>query len=308
MLAVLWLAALSWVAIAAASCAGIGDACQFDSDCNGGNLCIDDTCYASCSDERDCEPPYEFCQAHTRQASEVDETVKACVDEDFGQQNNTPENCEDSGDCCSDDAECVAHFGDDAAVCGSDGRCIIPVARPAHGVLIRDRSAVDPIQDPADGGLGADIAALYVRASGSDEPLGVGVTADYAPANSAGESADIFDGSAPSLDADGQCVAGIFDESTASLGGEGGYLLVTFEDADGQRLQLNRSWELVVIEWGANCGQPDDTDVFDVYFCSAQRPDSPDMPVSIDPRTHCERQLNTNRAAGHHVSSLDTDG
>jgi hypothetical protein len=301
-------AALSLAAIAAASCAGIGDACEFDSDCGGGNLCIERTCYAACSDEQDCEPPYEVCQAHTREVSEVEETVKACVGEDFGETNNDNNDCEGSGDCCTEDAQCVEQFGDSDAVCGIDSRCIIPVAPPAQGVLIRDRSVVDTSVEPSDGGLGADIAAIYLRAAGSEEPIGFGVTLDYAPVNSARGNAEIFDATAPVLDESGQCVAGAFAESTVSLGGEGGHLLVGFEGADGQRLQLNAGWEIVVIEWGANCGQDVDADVYDVFFCSSDRPESSDGSDDIDPDAHCERQLNTATVSGYQVLSSSTGG
>lgn len=309
------LALSSLVAIAAAACGSIGATCEFDSDCSGGSLCIEQTCYVACSDEQDCEPPYDICQAHTRQVSGVEETVKACVGENFGEQNGGTNQCEDSGDCCTDDAECIAQFGDDAAVCGIDNRCIIPVAPPAHGVLIRDRSVVDTSQEPQDGGFGADIAAIFVRHAGSQDPVGFGVTLDYAPANAAGSNADIFDGSAPSLDEGGQCVTGAFEESTVSLGGTGGTLLVAFEDADGRRLELNSSWEVVVIEWGANCGQSENVDTFDVYFCSREPSEASKEPSEasdasggIDPNAHCERQLNVDEVSGFQVLNIGTGG
>jgi hypothetical protein len=302
------LAMVSLSAIAAASCAGIGESCEFDSDCSGGNLCIEKTCYSACSDQQDCQPPYEMCQAHTRQTSAGEETVKACVSEDFGGQNNGNNNCADTGDCCTDDAQCVEHFQDDDAVCGIDGRCIIPVSPPAQAVLIRDRSQIDTAEDPPDGGLGADIAAVYVRASGSDEPVGFGVALEYAPANSARGDSAIFDGTAPSLDDSGQCVDTAFQESTASLGGQGGYLLVAFEDTDGTRFQLNTSLEIVVVEWGANCGQSEGADVYDVYFCSMEPLSSSNESAGIDPDAHCERQLNTQAASGYQVLGIGNGG
>ncbi|QDG53399.1 hypothetical protein FIV42_22430 [Persicimonas caeni] len=286
----------------AASCAGLGASCQFDSDCTGGNLCIQQTCYAACTAAEDCEPPYDICQPYARQNSGGDETVKICVGEDFEVENNDAgNNCEQSGDCCQTDAECAAlpDFGPNA-VCGADNRCITPVAHPEQGILIRDRTTVDTGEQPADGGLGADIAAVFVRPAATEEATGFGVLLDYSPVNGADGPADAHVGAAPLLDAQGQCVSGGFDETALPLGGEGGYALFGFDNADGDRLRLNNGWEAVVIEWGANCGAEAAADSYDVFFCTAQSEGA-----AIDPVTDCSKQLNPQPASGFAAISLD---
>ena len=303
------LTALSLAALVTVSCAGLGATCQFDSDCSGGNLCVQQTCYAACTAAADCETPYDICQPYTREDTNGGETVKICVTEDFDPANNDAgADCEGSGDCCTSDEECVEHFGDDNAVCGIDKRCIIPVSEPDHAVLIRDRSDVDASAEPEDGGLGSDVAAVFVRPAAGGEPLGYGVALDYAPVNDAGGPDSALDGSAPALGAAGQCVAASFEETALSLGGAGGYVLVGFEDADGQRLQLNNSMEVVVIEWGANCGASDEVDAFDVFFCSSQQAASSDAGgAQIDPGADCTQQLNAEPVSGYQTIAVQTD-
>lgn len=302
---ILSLAAISLAAGLAISCADIGSSCEFDSDCSGGNLCIQQTCYAACTSPEDCEVPYDICQPYARQNSGGEETVKVCVDENFEVGNNdTGGNCEETGDCCQTDAECAAlpDFGPNA-VCGADNRCITPVARPHQGVLIRDRTVVDTGAEPADGGLGADIAAIFVRPIGAEAPAGYGVSLDYAPIHDADGPVDAHDGSAPVLDAQGECVDASFEQAALPLGGEGGYALFGFEDSDGQRLRLNNGWEVVVIEWGANCGTAAEEDRYDVFLCTAQTEGAP-----LDPDADCEVLLNPEPASGFRALSLGTGG
>ncbi len=296
-------ATLGLVVSFASSCGGLGSSCQFDSDCTGGNLCIQQTCYAACTAAEDCaDPHYATCKAYSRQSTSGDETVKICVGEDFDAGNNdTGGDCEETGDCCTTDAECVDVMGDDKAVCGADNRCIIPVPQPRHAVLIRDRTAVDTSQDPADGGRGADIAAVFVRPADSRDATGFGTAIDYSPVNEASGPHDALDGSAPTLDATGRCVAQSFEETALPLGGDGGYLLVGFENADGQPLRLNNGLELVVIEWGANCGAAGDADTYDVFFCTSESENTP-----VDPDADCTRQLNAEPSSGYEVLSLSS--
>lgn len=300
---ILSLVAVSVTSGVAVSCAGIGSNCQFDSDCSGGNLCIRQTCYAACTSSEDCSPPYVTCQAYARQNTNGDETVKICVDADFEVGNNgIGEDCEQTGDCCQTDEECAAlpDFGSDA-VCGADNRCITPVARPKQGILIRDRTPVDTRVEPADGGLGADIAAVFVRPVGTEEPAGFGVALEYAPVNGADGALASHDGTAPTLSANGECVARSFNETALPLGGEGGYVLFGFENTDGRRLLLNNEWEVVVIEWGANCAAEASADAYDVFMCTAETD-----AIDLDEGTDCDTRLNTDPSTGFGVWSLDT--
>ena len=272
--------------VAASSCAGVGDDCQFDSDCGGANLCIEQTCHSSCTDVEDCEVPYDMCEPYTRERPDGEETVRVCVTDPFESPNNSPDGGACSGaDCCQSDADCVQAFDNERARCGIDQRCYIPVA---HGVLLSDRTEVDTAKDPEDGGLGADIAAVFVRSSAAGEPVGYGSTLDYSPANGVQGPASTFAGSAPQLDASGECVAGTFEDSAVALGGQGGHLLIEFVDADGKPLQLNDSWQVVVVEWGENCGSTADSqDIYDVSFCSGGARSG-----DIDPSSDCSRLLN----------------
>lgn len=115
--------------IFASGCGAVGDACLFDSDCSGGSLCVRDMCRATCSSEDDCSAPEHRCLAVTRERSAEEETVKICVDERFdADPNGSPRDCKASGDCCTQDAQCVELFEDERARCGHDARCLIPLS------------------------------------------------------------------------------------------------------------------------------------------------------------------------------------
>jgi hypothetical protein len=120
---------IGMMALAAAACGSVGDACLFDSDCGGGSLCIREVCHAACSVEADCEPPYDQCLAFTRGDAGDNETVRICVTENFDVPDEQPgEDCKATGDCCTSDQECVELYdGDERARCGRDGRCLIPL-------------------------------------------------------------------------------------------------------------------------------------------------------------------------------------
>jgi hypothetical protein len=296
--------ALAAVVFALSACgADVGDACEFDSDCRGGTLCIEQTCYATCSDDSDCEAPYDDCHSHRRRTAAGEETIRACVEPDFDapDDNGSPD-CDSTGDCCDADAECVEQFGDDAAVCGVDGRCMIPVAAPSYAVLIRDHTQVDTAELPEDGGLGADIAAAMVL-DRSGEPVGYAQTLQYSPANDADGPASALDGTAPALDADGRCVDGSFEDVAAPLGGQGGHLLVAFYDLAGRRIALNEGWQLVVIEWGDNCGASGD-DEYRPYLCVAEADASSDEEPAIDIARDCTQPLTDGPVSGYQITGL----
>lgn len=111
-----------------AACGAVGDACIFDSDCGGANLCVRETCYATCNSAADCDAPYDQCLVFTRRDAMRQETVRICVDESFERNNPPPSTqCKASGDCCASHAECAQLFGDARAQCASDNRCVIPL-------------------------------------------------------------------------------------------------------------------------------------------------------------------------------------
>lgn len=111
------------------ACGAVGDACLFDSDCSGGNLCVRDMCRAACSVEADCEPPENRCLAVTRERLAEKETVKVCVDERFDADvDGGNVDCKASGDCCTSDADCIELYDDSRARCGRDARCLIPLS------------------------------------------------------------------------------------------------------------------------------------------------------------------------------------
>lgn len=117
------------VMVTLGGCGDVGDACLFDSDCGGGNLCVREQCLAVCSVESDCEPPYDRCLAVTRERSADKETVKICVDEAFVTDDDNPTgDCKATGDCCTSDEECIELYDDSNAHCARDGRCLIPLS------------------------------------------------------------------------------------------------------------------------------------------------------------------------------------
>lgn len=294
---------LAAAALVLAACgAEVGDTCEFDSDCRGGTLCLEQTCYATCSDDNDCEAPYGDCHTHRRRTAAGEETIRACVEPGFDSPvDNGEYDCQSTGDCCASDAECVEQLGDADAVCGVDRRCVIPVAAPSYAVLLRDRTPVDATEPPADGGLGADIAAAFVR-DRSGEPVGYAQTLQYSPANGADGPVAVFDGSAPALNADGDCVDGRFEDVAVPLGGQDGYLLVAFYDLAERRLALNDGWELVVIEWGESC-DASAADVYQPFLCVAEADGSGDAPA-IDMDRDCAQALTDRPVSGYHITGL----
>ncbi|MFP4599470.1 MAG: hypothetical protein ACLFVJ_14520 [Persicimonas sp.] len=291
-----------------AACSSVGETCQFDSDCSGGNLCVQGTCYAPCSTGEDCESPYDNCHAHSRPASDGQQTVRVCVTDEFEEQQQANEDCESVGDCCESDAECAEAFDDDAYVCGLDDRCILPVVT-SHAVLIRDIS--DPNEPADDDGPGADIAAAFVSRSGAADPVGYASWLEYSPADGAEAPESVleaaFDGTAPDLRADNECVDAAFADHAVPLG-RGGELLLGFDDEDGAPLRLNTNWRLVVIEWGENCGVTEARERFEVWLCEAEHTASTEASDHmIDAHTDCNRRLTPDGAAGYAIIPLDAE-
>lgn len=301
------LAALLCVAAAALpACSDAGHPCQVDSDCESGSACFEQTCYTRCDGDDECAEG--DCEAHTRQAESARETVRICVDEDFDADRGASARCGEPGECCDDDAECAEELNDDNAVCGDHDRCYIPV-EPAHGLLITDRTDRDDedgSDDSDESGPGAEIAYVYVRRPEDDEPVGYGVRLDYAPVDGVDGPGEPLDGTPRPLDDQGHCVDTPFEESAVALGGDGGRLLVGVDDDDARPLELRRDWEVVVVEWGDNCGVDDDPDRYEVHLCEAHQIESDDDTRGIEPASDCEQRLSPEGgSAGRAVLPLD---
>lgn len=265
-LALAMLAAAFLLLSGASDCGGFGSFCDFDSDCSNGRLCVESECREPCNGDRDCFGS-ESCDVVARQ--EQDDTVQVCIppepDEDFDAGSDTE--CAMIENCCTVDSECREALGDSEAVCGFDGRCVIPVEK--HAVLLRGQTEPQATSD--DGHYGADIGAVFVRDAQTGEPLGYAAVLDYAFDSQPPVAPDeILDGEAPTLDETGECIEGEVGLDTFSLDGRNGAVLVSFVDLDGQRLRLDESMELVAVEWGANCyDQMSEVDGFSMSFCRA---------------------------------------
>lgn len=271
------LVATSVAAALLSSCgASSASTCSTDDDCTGDRLCISDRCRRECSGDDDCTRPGFSCQGEPH--DDGDEVVDVCLSEDAGSDDLPP--------TCDNASQCQDRLDDPRAECGIGGRCIIP---PRHSILVEDLTSVDPESPGPDGGLGADIAAV-VAAEGPSAASGVawGDTLLFEPANPDRiESDSHLDGSKPTLTDSGECVTGDFESATTQLGGEGGELLVGLRDENGDHARVPDDGEVVVIEWGANCGvETDQQDRYRVSLCvhSNQSP---------DPDEQCDRQLGT---------------
>lgn len=288
--------------VVASGCSDAGRPCQTDSDCASGSLCFEQTCYVRCDGDGDCTGSDE-CEVQTRQVEDGRDTVNICVDENFRSDQSDDGLCSESGECCSSDSECADELDDARAVCGDHDRCLIPV-QLSHAVLITDRTEVDEVEQ-VDEGPGADIAHVYVRASDDPEPIGYGTTLETAGGAQEGPGAPL-DGTSRPLDDSQMCVDGAFDEYGVALGGDGGELLVAFDDPTGQPLELTPDMQIVVIEWGDNCGVSEDPDRYEAHYCEAQQLDGDDQMRGIVPRTDCEVPLGPQGdLAGRTVLDLD---
>jgi hypothetical protein len=280
----------------ASDCSGFGGFCDFDSDCNEGRLCVEGECRDPCTSEQDCFGS-DSCDVVARQAQ--DDTVQVCIPPE-------PDNDEDAGpdaecqmieNCCTTNNECQEALGDSEAVCGFDGRCVIPVEK--HAVRLRGQTEQGAEID--DGHFGADIGAVFVRDAQSGQPLAFGrfIDGQFAEQPSVAPG-DVLDGTQPELDATERCIAGEAGVDTFALGGMDGQALVSFYDVDGQRVRLDESMELVVVEWGANCyDETVDTEGFSVDFCRA-------FGSSVEMSEDCRRSLTGQEpVSGYVVIPLD---
>ena len=240
--------------------------CVVDQECGDDFVCYQGACTSTCAFDSDCRAG-SICRSEARTAR--DDVVEVCVTEDDNDIIDTT---------CRNDDQCESQFPDRFARCGVDGRCLLP----AFSLLIRD-TTVAATQSPADGGVGADVAAIYLTDSDSDTPVAWADTIVAATAEALPPLDPLPFGDAIALNDDNTCVNGSFDESVLSLGGDGGYVLVRFlETGTGNVVNTPPStWNIVVIEWGDNCGADADSppDSLALYGCTSTSHDSTSLDV-----------------------------
>ncbi len=248
------------------SCSEAGMSCDFDSNCGGGELCVEGMCANPCTSDQQCGEN-DSCQVFTRE-NEADQ-VHVCMysPKEVGNNANSSQ--------CLDDAECREMLGSPDAICGLNYRCVVfpsMDASPGMGmfdsVLIRDHTPRELVEEQNH--PGAVVSTIFVRDEGGSI-VGYGDTLSFKSGMVNSDQTDgHLDGQPVQLDESGQCVAGD-NSSMSSLGGEGGYYLVSFVDYRGSRIVLGEGWKIVVIAWSAQCGNemnfPPESGEYDVSLC-----------------------------------------
>lgn len=295
-------------------------ACEADSDCRDDEVCAEDRCARTCSDDEVCNPG-DTCQAYYDETD--DEEYQVCLPPDPGGSDTSEGQCETDRDC----RDRIDSGPGEEPFCNDFGQCVI--GRVQHAIEIVDTTPAESETDDGDGAeiaavfvidgpnelVGFGQTSFYepapedpsgeetgsdageLDASEADAGTDTGDTGDTGDASSGdandGETIEYrstIDGARPSLDQDHQCIDGEIDETTP-LGGNPGRMGVHFVDPDGERMLLEESHSVIVIEWGENC-DPDDTedDSFEVSFCRTTRGD-------IDFDQDCEFRTNQGRGA-----------
>lgn len=249
------------VALASAStCADmevpVEDRCVVDEECGGDMFCYSGRCTSGCVSDEDCGTG-ELCRAELRM--EQDDVVDVCVPVTSTGTNN-------GGGC--DVEACVASLENSRARCGVDGFCYVPEL--VFGLLVLDATDISDPATSIDATPGADIAAIYLEDPESGAPVAWADTVALAPAGSV-EPRNAPAGEPVGLTEDAMCVVAPYEEATTALGGSGGYLLVRFLE-EGTRAPVTtppEEWNIVVVEWGDNCGAAGDPDAYEIWACEA---------------------------------------
>jgi len=254
------------VIMLSASCGGFAVECAFDADCDLNEACAVGTCRQVCVMDEDCadlatsSPDAEIaCRPLTREAEA--EAVNVCAPPDF------EENSANNDSECVTDEECVEALGSEFARCSLINTCIMP--SPDYGILVRDLGEVAE----GDEGVGAELLAIYVE-DANGAILGWAVSLDYQPAPLATSEAQGFDGSSLVMDESFACVATPEEARGVELGGEGGSLRVYFVDEGGARLTLEDGWMIHIVERGANCGDGEVSNEYEVRLCVSRSGDA----------------------------------
>ena len=248
------------------------DRCVVDAECGPDLFCYSGHCTSGCVSDAECGAG-EICRAELRM--DQDDVVDVCVPDMTAQPNNS------TG--CDLDA-CIASLGNSRARCGADGFCYVPEL--VFGLLVLDATDVSDPASSSDATPGADIAAVYLADSESGAPVAWADTVELAPAGAVAPR-NAPGGEPVALTEDGTCVAAAYEEATVALGGSGGHLLVRFLE-EGTRAPVTtppEEWNVVVVEWGDNCGVSGDTDVYEIWACEAASFES------MDAGRDCVRKL-----------------
>ncbi len=248
------------------SCMSAGMSCDFDSNCDGGELCVDGMCADPCTSDQQCAEEYDTCQVYIRE-NEADQ-VHICMSAPSNDANNA------TSLQCTTDEQCHEALGSVAAICGLNYRCVVtevsasPEAQEVPSILIRDRTPrvkVDEQNHP-----GTIVSAVFVRDAGGSI-VGYGNTLEFVSGAVDGASlVGHLDGQPVELDESGQCVSGN-EAAMSPLGGEGGYYLVGFVDYRGEPIALGQGWKVIVIGWSSQCSDEADplyeAGEYDVSLC-----------------------------------------
>lgn len=229
------------------ACSSQGISCDFDSDCNHGDLCVESLCAHPCTSDQQCEGE-GTCQAFVRQNE--DDQVHVCMVV-------SDENDAIGGEFqCVNDGECRALLGVEEAICGLNYRCVVPEPDSEAGVeqvsalLIRDLTPRVLVEE--EGHPGTIVNAVFVRDE-NGSIVGYGDTLALVSGTDGMEQSGHLDGQPVQLEESGQCVAGA-EPAMSALGGEGGYYLVSFVDSQGARISPGEGWKVIVIAWSESCG------------------------------------------------------
>lgn len=244
--------------------------CVVDDECDDAEVCFQGVCEFNCVIDDDC-PAGEVCRAELR--SDVGDIVDVCSVTDGGNNEEME---------CTDDAQCRETTGEPLSECSIDGICFVPDLE--YALLIRDTTAVGAAPMPEDGGVGADIAAVYLQdENDGGTPVAWADTLDLVPANDVAPT-NAPNGKPVGLSVDGTCVDATFDGAATPLGGDGGFLLVRFLEATTERIVTTEpdTWNIVVVEWGDNCGATGEQDRYEVLGCAAP------SHKALDPNVHCD--------------------
>lgn len=208
--------------------------CTLDGDCAEGQACEAQVCVDICESDADCAEG-QVCEAGVNTASMV------CKAGDTG-TNNTTNNSTNNG---------TTNNGEEPTL--------------YYVAAIQDTSAGEACEeaDP-----GSDIFAVALETI-TGETLGYGslVWEEFGPEANEYQNTSIFDGSAPSLEAD-DCPSDFNADTVVALGC-GGWIAVEFWDSEGNKIALDATadQQIRVYEYGGQCGTGSVVDAYDLRIC-----------------------------------------
>lgn len=243
--------------------------CSFDSDCEGNQACVENTCRTLCQSDEDCAAENNaslICLAYTREgnSSAQTEAINVCIEPDSF-DNNAANNTNNDPVGCIKDIDCSERFGE-GAYCAATGTCIVPTEQTS--VLIQPTGA-----DPT-----IVLAVMLKDAQGN--PLGYGVS--QSSMSDAQASSPLL-GRAPLLNSDGTCTT---QGPRMPLSGADAYVHVRFVTEEGGPLVVDPSWKVHVITEHTNCiPDADGSNEYEVMQCVST------SEASFDRSTQCTQSL-----------------